>query len=351
MRYPIQGKFLIAGLSFLIFASGCVDHNYRPEEFVESIAFSPDSNLIAIGYRNLTLKEVEVKTGKTVQEFKGRYPEEPDRLTELVYSPDGKTLACGFAGRFGDAINTWDAATGQMQRYIPHAAQSIAFSPDGQLLAGGGAEWRNQKWTVATMFWNAQSGKLERTLRQPTEGNIRSLSLSPSGKTVVTANDIEDPKAQMLTDVAVVSAWNIATGKILWSAKEPTTFTPFVAFSPDGQFVASISSDTVKLRDAKTGKAIRTLKIWTNTLAFSPDGATLAVGTGNDVTLWKVQTGTQLNVLKDHVGSITDLKYSPDGKLLASGSEDHTVDLWDTHTGVLVQSFGKKHEYRPNPFS
>ena len=322
---------------------------------VSSVAFSPDSRRLAIGYENLAVKTVDAKTGTQVREFKGKFPQEPNRVTSVVFSPDSQFLAAGIAGRFGDAIDVWDASTGKLTQFIPHAAQSLAFA-DGNTVAGGGAQWKNNDWLVATLFWDVHTGKLKRTLGRSAPGNVRSLALSADGKTLVTANDVTDNKTQMLTMDAVVRSWDVKSGKMLWSAKEPTVLNPCVAHSLRAETVASFGVDFVLLRAARTGKLIRKLRLGRSmfhptSLAFSPDGSTLAAGTGESVTLWNVRTGALVKMLDNHVGPVTCVAYSPNGNYLASGSEDHTVNVWDARTGKIVSSVGQKYRYIPNPFS
>ncbi|MYG08147.1 T9SS type A sorting domain-containing protein, partial [Candidatus Poribacteria bacterium] len=69
-------------------------------------------------------------------------------------------------------------------------------------------------------------------------------------------------------------------------------------------------------------------------VAFSPDGNTLASGGGNGLYLWNADTGTLKNTLTGHTGAVWSVTFSPDGKILASASDD-TVLLWDVDTGTL----------------
>jgi WD40 repeat protein len=117
-----------------------------------------------------------------------------------------------------------------------------------------------------------------------------------------------------------------------------------VAFSPDGKLLASGSGDkTIKLWEVATGREVRTLEGHTdlvNSVAFSPDGKLLASGScgqrdssgfcvQGEIKLWDVATGREVRTLEGHTSWIRSVAFSPDGRLLASGSFDGTIKLWD----------------------
>ena len=110
-----------------------------------------------------------------------------------------------------------------------------------------------------------------------------------------------------------------------------------VAFSPDGQRLASASADkTVKVWNAATGQKMLTLKghtNWVHSVTFSPDGKRLASG-GSDhtVKVWDAATGQCLLTANGHSDYVSSVAFSPDGRRLASGSKDKTVKVWDAAT-------------------
>ncbi|NKB17165.1 MAG: WD40 repeat domain-containing protein [Pseudanabaena sp. CRU_2_10] len=115
-----------------------------------------------------------------------------------------------------------------------------------------------------------------------------------------------------------------------------------MSFSPDDRILATGSTDArIKLWDVTTGECLKTLhngtEVWS--IAFSPDGQILANGSsGNTVKLWEVGSGKCLMELEGHNSQIWSVAFSPDGQILASGSGDCTIRLWDMRTGECLKT-------------
>jgi len=247
----------------------------------------------------------------------------------VAFSPDGGMLA---SGSRDETIKLWDMATGREVRTLTgHTSEvwSVAFSPDGQTLASG-AGWGGLK------LWDVATGRELRTLAGHT-GLVGSVAFSPDGRML--ASGAGDHKIQL---------WDVATGRELRTLIGRTETVWSVAFSPDGQTLASGSDgQTITLWDVSTpysplsirpsGRVLRTLTGHADrvsSIAFSPDGSILASGSGDEtIKLWDVSTGRVLRTLTGHTDTVRSVAFSPDGQTLASGSFDNTIKLWDVGTG------------------
>jgi WD40 repeat protein len=79
---------------------------------------------------------------------------------------------------------------------------------------------------------------------------------------------------------------------------------------------------------------------WVQSVAYSPDGARIASGSNDHtIRLWNARTAAQLNVFQGHTGKVFSVAFSLDGKEIMSGSEDRTVKIWDASTGACLESW------------
>ena len=240
-------------------------------------------------------------------------------VTALAYSPDGTTLAAGYSG---GAIRLWDLAS---HRAI--SATSWGAAPLALAFASGGKQLEvADDAAVGTWDLTDQARITARPFASPAQGNA--VAFSPDGQTVATGS--ADGNVQL---------WDTATqqeiGAPMSSDAQPVSA---VAFSPDGTLVAAGSADgNVQLWDAATqqeaGSALVAGAAEVAALAFSPDGKLLATG-GQDgaARLWNVATGSQIGATMATGDAVSALMFGSDGTTLASAESDGATELWEVGT-------------------
>ncbi|KAG8933857.1 hypothetical protein FRC01_006703 [Tulasnella sp. 417] len=302
---------------------------------VRAIAFAPDDGLMACGFDGGfdggIIELLDAKTGALIVEpLRGH----KELVQSVAFSPDGKLLA---SGSWDKSIRLWDAKTGapigEPLRGHDSSVHSVAFSPDGKLLASG-------SWDKSIRLWDAKTGA---PIGEPLRGHdssVHSVAFSPDGKLLASGSGDK-----------TIRLWDAKTGASIGKPlRGHDHWVRSVAFSPDGKLLASGSEDkTIRLWDAKTGapsgEPLRGHDWTVQSVAFSPDGKLLASGS-NDCTirLWDAKTGAPIGEpLRDHNGLVESVAFSPDGKLLASGSWDWTTRLWDAKTQAPI---GDPHRFR-----
>ena len=257
---------------------------------------------------------------------------------DVAFSPDGNTIAVATRDYLNNpTLRLWDVNTGRFFQTLTgllhegyyDSFESVSFSPDGTLLATGSG--RSDK---TVRLWDVNTGGLLQTLRGHTAA-IRSVWFSPDGNTLATASS------------EATRLWDVNTGGLLQTFGYRGSSVSSVSFSPDGTLLATgggWSDKTVRLWDVNTGGLLQTLRGHTaaiESVSFSPDGNTLATGSGwpdETIRLWDVNTGSLLHTLRGHTAAIRSVSFSPDGHTLVSGSEDKTIRLWDVRTGRHLQT-------------
>ena len=278
------------------------------------LMFSPDGTKLVSGN---PIKLWDVATKRNIVNIGGN---------KAVFSPDGAMLAYGL----GNNVKLWDVAKQKnIDTLEGHSVGilSVAFSPDGSMLASGTYGGSIKLWDVAT---GNNIGTFEE--HKHTDG-VLSLAFSPPDGTMLASGSYDGS----------IKLWDVATQNNITSFKEDglAPWIYAVAFSPDGTILASGRGNgfgNVKLWDVTAKRNIATyLHIFgVTSVAFSPGGTILASGSRDGiVTLRNVNTEKTIVELP-HTSDVWSVAFSPDQKTFASGTFNGTVNLWDV-TSFLSQ--------------
>jgi WD40 repeat protein len=245
-------------------------------------------------------------------------------VDSVAFSPDGKVLA---TGDFGGTARLWNVATGRQIASLPAgpgAVGSVAFSPDGKVLATGAYK--------TARLWNVATGRQIASLPAGSDA-VDSVVFSPGGKTLATGDDD-----------GTVRLWNVATRRQFASFRASSQYLGSVAFSPDGKTLATGDfGGTARLWNVATRRqfaSFRASSQYLDSVAFSPDGKTLATGdNGGTARLWNLATGRQIASLRVSSKGVNSVAFSPGGNILAIGNEDSTVWLFNPATRQVVGGY------------
>ncbi|HEY9811888.1 MAG TPA: HNH endonuclease [Halomicronema sp.] len=213
----------------------------------------------------------------------------------------------------------------------------VPITTDGMLASVSGSR---------ILFWNLDTQELDSVFEKHTH-IIFSLSLSSDSKTLASGSLDK-----------TVCLWNLETKELICTLAQRKDPIYSVAFSPDNKLLASGGGNKYKTAEGQK----TTIYLWSldgkelirtcvghdlrvNSLAFSPDGQILASGSNdNTVRLWEVNSGQQLYVLKGHFGGFGTVAFTPDGSSLISRGGGG-IKVWNVQTGELQQCLSEQSEH------
>ena len=326
---------------------------------VISLAFSPDGTRLASGRLDRTVRLWDTTSNnepillqkqslsrallRSTQEF-------VDGPNVLLFSPDGKILACGE----GQNVKLWDITTGELITTLKGhigLVDNLAFSPDGSILASASGEG-------TVLYWNIKTGdQLPPKITEHTD-ELETISFMKGSSTLASVDYS-----------GIITSWDLETSQRTThrtkTAFENTRYwleSIPLAFSPDGTKLASkgiLNTPTaplgttprIRLIDVTSGRELTSLTYSNENVAdhliFSPDGKTVVFSahghTYGKIRLWNTETDKILDIrFSDQPAWIRAAAFSPDGNKLVAGTSDGKVQMWDAKTGVHLTSFFDK---------
>ncbi|MEH2011651.1 nSTAND1 domain-containing NTPase [Nostoc sp.] len=271
---------------------------------VTSVSFSPDGKMIASGSADGVVI-IWNRNGTKITSF----PAHEKKITSLGFSPNSQKLLSASEDK---TLKLWSLKGEEIATFKGHEEEitSFSFSPDGQKVISGSKDTTLKLWNL--------DGTPIKTFRGH-KHSINSVNFSPGGKIIASISN-EMMKLWSLDGKEIKTLNNGGNG---------------VSFSPDGQtiVVQNSTSITLRHRDGSFLKSYNSVYAGSQSLVFSHDGQTIYSSGFSEQTvnasILQIDIGKTVDFdLTGHRNTVTSVSISPDGKMLASGSEDKTVKLW-----------------------
>ena len=299
---------------------------------VWSLAFSADGEQMITGSEDQSARIWNTIAGKEIRKMEHDF---------IVQSVDYEYMGENVVSAGGDTAKVWSAITGAEVSAKKHENQvdTVAFSQDGNNVVSGGCDQLDGAGTCirgTARVWEASTGNEISHVTH--DGRVQSVAFSPDGQLVVSGSIDK-----------TVKVWETETGKVVF-IKTHDARVNSVGFSPEGNYVISVSDDmTGRIWEAKDGKEITTMKHdgTIRSFSFNLDGSLVVLGSCDirddffrtceqgSARVWNIETGKEISRMI-HEDQVNSVRFSPDGQYVVSGSSDNTARVWEVVTGKEV---------------
>ena len=360
--YSVDGKYIISGgvnhqINLWRSQNGKLIKNFPTKlSWISSVVYNPEGNIIACGNELEQTVVLNVEQGEMICKLTGY----SKKVTGLSFNSNGDKLAIV---NDGNDILLWDMPTGKIiKKYSGHKGdvRSIKFSPVNDEILSGSAD-------KSVMIWNSDKDGNRKTFRAHRKG-IFSVAYHPSGKlfasgsadgTVILWDKNQltpidtlfgktsayyepawgldfSPNGKFLLSAGhnhLLKVWDITSGNLIAKANAHNGAVRAVKTSRDSQFIFTAGYDKIIKKWAGNGTVIKEFVGHKNEvlcMEMHPTKNIIASGSRDkNIILWDTETGKKLHELKSHDADINQLVFSPDGKYLVSAGDDSRITLWD----------------------
>ncbi|MBT31266.1 MAG: hypothetical protein CMO01_16550 [Thalassobius sp.] len=362
--YSVDGRYIISGglnhqINMWRSQNGKLLKSFPTKlSWISSVVYNPEGNIIACGNELEQTVVLNVEKGEMICKLTGY----SKKITGLSFNSTGDKLAIVNDGK---DIILWDMPSGKIyQKLQGHKGdiRSIAFAPNGNEILSGSAD------KTAVVWKSDKDGNNNRHIFKAHRKGIFSVAYHPSGKifasgsadgTVIlwerdTYRSIDtlfgntkayyepawnldfSPNGKFLLSAghnSLLKVWDITSGNLIAKAKANEGAVRAVKTSHDGQFIFTAGFDKSIKKWSGNGSIINEFnghKDEVLCLALHPKKNILASGSRDkSIILWDTETGKKLYELKSHDADVNQISFSPDGKYLVSGGDDSRITLWD----------------------